>query len=93
MAALHDGADGQAGILSAGPASQDTGSVLEAERVANNAAMRTSETVRPSRLFQIGGAGCVVRKEPLETRKRLRKGKVLSVENVHSHLLSAQLKP
>ncbi len=89
MAALHDGADGQAGILAAGPAPQDTGSVLEAERIANNAAMRTSEPVIPSRLFKVGGAGCIVRKKPLETRKRFRKRKVLSVENVHSHLLSA----
>jgi hypothetical protein len=89
MAALHHGADGQAGILSAGPAPQDAGSVLEAERVADNAAVRTSKTVRLSRLFQIGRAGNIVRKKPLETRKRFRKGKILSVKNVHSspHLL------
>ena len=89
MAALHHGADGQAGILSAGPAPQDAGSVLEAERVADNAAVRTGETVRPSRLFQIGRAGSIVRKEPLETRKRFRKREVLSVKNVHGRPPSA----
>jgi len=88
MAALHDGANGQAGILAAGPAPQDSGSVLEAERITNNAAMGTNEPVIPSRLFQVRGAGRIVRKKPLETRERFRKRKVLSVENVHSHLLS-----
>jgi len=38
--------------------------------------------------FQVRGAGRIVRKKPLETRERFRKRKVLSVENVHSHLLS-----
>jgi len=83
MAALHHGADGQASILSAGPAPQNAGSLLEAERGADDAALRTSETVRPSGLFQVGRAGCIVRKEPLETRKRFRKGEILSVKNVH----------
>ena len=84
MAALHDGANGQAGVLAAGPAPQDTGSVLEAERIANNAAMGTSEPVIPSSLFQVGGAGRIVRKKPLEPRKRFRERKIISIENVHS---------
>jgi hypothetical protein len=88
MAALHDGANGQAGVLAAGPAPKDTGSVLEAKRIANNAAMGTSEPVIPSRLFQVGGASRIVRKKPLEPRKRFRERKVISVENVHSRLLS-----
>ncbi len=38
---------------------------------------------RPSRLFQIGRAGSIVRKKPLETGKRFRKREVFSVKNVH----------
>jgi hypothetical protein len=67
----------------------DTGSVLEAERIANNTAMGTSEPVIPSRPFQVGGAGRILRKKPLEPRDRFREQEVISVENVQSHLLSA----
>jgi len=89
MAALHDGANGQAGILAAGPAPQGlrVGS-LKAERITNNAAMGTKNPSFHRDFFQVRGAGRIVRKKPLETRERFRKRKVLSVENVHSHLLS-----
>ena len=46
--------------------------------------MGTSEPVIPSSLFQVGGAGRIVRKKPLEPRKRFRERKIISIENVHS---------
>src|ERR1019366_8705934 len=89
MAALHHRTDGQAGILSTGPATQNARAVLEAERITQHATMRADETVRPAGPLQIGGAGRIVRKKPQEPRKRFRKPKVGSVENVHGHLLPA----
>jgi len=86
MATLHDGTNGQAGVLAAGPAPKDTRSVLEAERIAYGAAVGAGKSVIPSRLFQVGGAGSIVRKKPLEPRKRFRKRKVSSSEDVHNYL-------
>ena len=53
MATLHHRSDRQAGVLSTGPTPQDTGAVLEAKWLSDDAAMGAKEAIIPSEFFQV----------------------------------------
>jgi len=87
MGALHDRACRQPGVAAAFPAAQDAGSAGEAKRRSRRLAMGADETVTPPRLLQVGGTSRVVREKSLEIRKRLRKRKVIALQNIHSRFV------
>src|SRR5271168_2532413 len=84
VAAFHDRADRQAGILPAGAAAQDARTVLEAKRGADHTTMRANETRIPACLFQVCRARRVIRKKLLKFRQSLRERQIGVLLDVHS---------
>ena len=69
MTALHDGLDHQSRVLETFSATQDAGAVVETEWFSVGVTVRANETAVPAGLLQIGRAGRVVGKKPLELGK------------------------
>ena len=73
VTALHDGANQQAGLATAGTASQYPRPSGEAEGLSDNAAIRANEAIRPAGSLKVGGARGIIGKQPLEFGERLGK--------------------
>ena len=86
MATFHDRANRQARIAAALAAAQDTGTSGDAEGLAYGMAMRTDEAVAPSSFFHVGGTRRFIGKKLLKLWKRLRKGQVVTLKDVHGSL-------
>ena len=86
MAAFHDGANRQARIAAALAAAQDTGPSGDAEGLAYGMAMRTDKPLAPSSFFQVGSTRRFIGKKLLKILKRLRKGQVVTLKDVHGSL-------
>ena len=69
MCAFHDGASSEAGFAPAPPAAKNTGAGSIAIRLAGRPAVRTDESVAPTRALKVGRACRFVRKQPLELRQ------------------------
>jgi len=78
-------------LAAAFTAGQDARPRGDAERFADFPAMGAGETLGPSGLFKIAGAGRVVREKPLKLGEGFRKRERGAVENVHGHSLSHPL--
>jgi len=85
MAALHDRADRQSGVLATLPATQNATAVIKPERFSAHLTVRANETTVPAGLFQISSAGRVVREKTLELWQRPGEGQAGVVANIHSH--------
>ena len=83
MTAFHDGADQEPGLAATRAALQNTRAGDNAERLGDLAAMRADKTVRPTGSPKIGGTCRVIRKQLLKLRKRLRKGQIVALLDVH----------
>jgi hypothetical protein len=83
VAAFHDRADRQAGVLPAGPAAQYARAVLEAKRSADHTTMRADETRIPACLFQVCRARRVIREKLLKFRQSLRERQIGVLLDVH----------
>jgi hypothetical protein len=86
MATFHDRANRQARITAALAAAQDTGASGDAEGLTYAMAMRTDKPVAPSGFFQVGGTRRFIGKKLLKFRKRLRKGQIATLKDVHGSL-------
>lgn len=71
VAALHDHAYGQPCLTATAATCQHPGPRDDAERFADDSSVRAGISIAPPGLFQIGGTGCVIGKEPLEVWERL----------------------
>ena len=61
---------------------QNARTASEAERLSRRLAVRADKPAIPPRLFQVGGAGRVIGKKPLEFGQRLRKRKLVALKDV-----------
>ena len=83
VTALHDGANQQARLATAGAAFQYARPSGDAERLSDNAAIRANEAIGPAGSLKIGGARRIIGKQPLEFGERLGKRHVSPLLNIH----------
>jgi hypothetical protein len=77
--------DSQTCRTTAFPANQHSWTGRNAERFASRTTVRTDEAIAPARLFEIFGAGSIVREKPLKLRQRLRRRQCRMLVDVHQN--------
>ena len=85
MSACHDRPCRQGDIAAARAAAQDVRLGRETERLAGVPAVLARKALFPTDIFEVLGAGRVVRKEPLKLRQRLREGQIGALVDVRDH--------
>ena len=86
MATFHDRSNHQARVTSAFAAAQDTGASGDAEGLTYGMAMRTDKSVAPSSFFQVRCTRRFIGKKLLKFWKRLRKGQISTLKDIHGPL-------
>ena len=85
MRARHDRPCRESNISAAGTAAQDVRLGGKAERLAGIAAVLARKALFPADIFEVLGAGCIVREEPLKLRQGLRERQIGMLVDVRDH--------
>ena len=83
--AFHDGASGEARVAATLPTTEYAGASGDTVRLAGSAATRTNEAIAPSGALKVGRTGCLVRKQALKIRQRVRKRQIAPLKNIDRH--------
>ncbi len=91
MGLLHNSSGRQPSITLTLAATKNARTIGESVRLSRCLTVGADKPFAPSGFLQISSTGRFVRKHPLKLRQRLRKRKVISLQNVHYHCCLPQL--